>query len=100
MVLRVWPRPAHPGRDAPSVMSETGQAVALILSPTPPPPDIPRRFEDRFRGKLVFPGLPGLRRAGLRARLGPLLKTRTAPVVITPLPPAFALLRHYPVALA
>ncbi len=81
-------------------MSETGQAVALILSPTPPPPDIRRRFEDRFGGKLVFADLPGLRRAGLRASLVQLRKTRAAHVVITGLPQEFDLFRDYLVALA
>lgn len=77
-----------------------GKAVALILSPTPPPPDIRRMFEDRFGPTLIFADLPGLRRAGLRASLAQLRKTPVAAVVITGLPQEFDLFRDYLVTLA
>jgi glycosyltransferase involved in cell wall biosynthesis len=77
-----------------------GKAVALILSPTPPPPDIRRMFEDRFGPMLIFADLPGLRRAGLRASLAQLRKTPVAAVVITGLPQEFDLFRDYLVTLA
>ncbi|HWW92002.1 MAG TPA: glycosyltransferase [Vicinamibacteria bacterium] len=81
-------------------MSETGKAVALILSPTPPPPDIRRLFEGRFGPRLVFADLPGLRRAGLRASLAQLRKSPVASVTITGLPQEFDLFRDYLIALA
>jgi glycosyltransferase involved in cell wall biosynthesis len=81
-------------------MSEAGKAVALILSPTPPPPDIRRLFEGRFGPTLVFADLPGLRRAGLRASLAQLRKVPVASVVITGLPQEFDLFRDYLIALA
>jgi glycosyltransferase involved in cell wall biosynthesis len=81
-------------------MTDTEKAVALILSPTPPPPDVRRSFEDRFAPKLVFADLPGLRRAGLRASLTQLRKTPVAAVVITGLPQEFELFRDYLVILA
>jgi glycosyltransferase involved in cell wall biosynthesis len=82
------------------VTSETRTPVALVLSPTPPSPEIRRVFEDRFGGRLLFADLPGLRRSGLRASLAQLRRTKVPSVVITGSSQELALFRDYLVTLA
>jgi hypothetical protein len=64
-------------------MSSPNTTSALILSPTPPLPEIRSFFQDRFGPDVSFADLPALRRSSLSEGLAGLRATRVGSVVVT-----------------
>jgi glycosyltransferase involved in cell wall biosynthesis len=81
-------------------MSIPSPAAALVLSPTPPSPEIRGFFLSRFGPGVSFADLPGLRRSSLRASLARLRETRVGAVVITGVPEELRLFADYLIVLA
>jgi len=64
-------------------MSSSRPVSALVLSPTPPPPEARAHFLSRFGPDVTFTDLPSLRRSGLRAGVAWLRRLRVDTVVVS-----------------
>jgi len=73
---------------------------ALILSPTPPLPDVRARFVARYGAATAFADLPALRRTSLRDGLKALLRSGAGVVVVTAPPHELGMFRDYLVVLS
>ncbi len=81
-------------------MSSPNPTSVLVLSPTPPAPEVRRFFEARFGSGLSFTDLPALRRSSLRVTLAGLRGTRVDSVIVTGSPLELPLFQDYLAALA
>jgi glycosyltransferase involved in cell wall biosynthesis len=81
-------------------MSSAKPTPVLVLSPTPPQPEVRHFFQNRIGSELSFTDLPALRRSGLVAGLSALRRTRVHSVIVTGSPTELPLFRDYLVTLA
>ena len=81
-------------------MSSPRLVSALVLSPTPPPPEVRAHFLSRFGPDVTFADLPSLRRSGLRASVAWLRRLRVGTVVVTGSPLEMDLFQDYLVVLS
>ena len=81
-------------------MSSPNPASALVLSPTPPPPEVRTFFQSRFGSEVSFADLPTLRRSSLKATFSGLRRTRVETVIVTGSPLELTLFQDYLVVLA
>jgi glycosyltransferase involved in cell wall biosynthesis len=73
---------------------------ALVLSPTPPLPEVRARFVARYGADTAFADLPALRRTSLRAGLRSLVRSGARVVVVTAPPHELGMFRDYLVVLS
>ena len=81
-------------------MSSPSPASALVLSPTPPAPEVRAHFLSRFGSDVAFADLPSLRRSGLRASVARLRRMRVGAVVVTGSPLEIDLFQDYLIVLS
>jgi glycosyltransferase involved in cell wall biosynthesis len=81
-------------------MSTPRPLCVLVLSPTPPRPEVRAYFLSRFGSEVTFADLPSLRRSGLAASVAWLRRQRVGTVVVTGSAPEIDLFQDYLAVLA